>query len=342
MSNFSSLKNVPPVFQNLTSEKVLKKLREPLSIAVLASLGVHGLLWFGLPLISSSKSKPPEQRSLNVVELSPLEQQARLPQGSLFDPFATKKANPKTSSSTKTEVPLVPIDPNIASVNPFYQIPDTSSSSSFDTGSTTTKQEPSKSTTTKKKQEPKQSEAETTETEAEGNSDQSSTSSDDLMGADGKPLSKSQVDQDKLALQQSFAFNATGTSEQDFANNSAIAASQISDKFNIRDWEKPVNARAPYPKDACQFQHDGKPVKGVTGLVVVMQPDGSLSDTALMVKSSGFKGLDEAARQFVEKQWSDIAKQNKLETSSKPKAFPLAIMLEPTEADCTANQKPVS
>jgi len=341
MSNFSSLKNVPPVFQDLSTDKVLKKLREPFTIAILASIGVHGVLWFGLPLLSASTTKPSDQRTLNVVELSPLEQQARLPESpNLFQAIPkTSKSSP--SKSSNAAVPLVPVDPTIADPNPFYQIPDYSSTQSSTDFSIITKRSSAKTTTKTQKE---QTEKDTVKTETQTNqtsTDEPSTNAEDLTDADGKPLSKSREDQENLALQQSFAFNATGTTDQDYQNNAAIAASQIADKFNIRDWEKPIATRATYPQEACQFQHEGKPVKGVTGLVVVMQPDGSLSDTALMVKSSGFKGLDEAAKKYVEKQWSDITKQNKIEPSSKPQAFPLAITVEPSESEC-APQKPAA
>lgn len=337
MSKFSSLKNVPPVFQTGTAGKAWKQLKQPISIAVLASLGVHGLLWFGLPLVSASSSKPPEtQRTLGVIELSPLEQQARLPQSSLLQPLP-RSVEPKSAPG---DVPFVPIDPNVLGSNPYYQIPEPSSSSDFDPGVIISKRKPAKSTSQTRRDETQTKDTKESESEAEETS-KTAANSEDLVGPDGKPLSKSREEEEKTALQQSFAFNATGTSEKDFTSNAAIAASQITDKYNIQNWEKSLKLRAPYPKAACQFQHDGKPVQGETGLVVILQADGTLSDTAILVKSSGFKGLDEAARKFIETQWSDIAKQNKVEAGSKPKAFPLAITVEPAEADC-AGAKPVS
>lgn len=338
MSNFSLPKNVPPAFQNLTTEKVWKKLREPFTIAILASLGFHGLLWFGLPLLSSSAAKQPEQRTLNVVELSPLEQQARLPQSpNLLQPIPTP-TKPSPSNAPTGAVPMVPVNPTLVDPETFYQIPD-----SYTRRSTTDFSISTKPSTTKPAAKPSK-ESTMTEpvdtTEEKPDADQPSTRSRDLTPTEGNSLNKSREDQEKVALQQSFAFNATGTSEQDYQANAALIASQIADKFNIRDWKKPVATRATYPKEACQFQHEGKPVKGVTGLVVVVQPDGSLADTALMVKSSGFKGLDEAARKYVEKNWSEIAKQSKIEPESQPSAYPLAITVEPAEGECPA--KPVS
>ncbi len=49
-------------------------------IAILASLGIHGLLWAVLPgLTVSQADKSPSERTINLVELSPQEQ-SRLPQ----------------------------------------------------------------------------------------------------------------------------------------------------------------------------------------------------------------------------------------------------------------------
>ena len=310
-------------------------------MAILASLGVHGLLWFGLPLIPASTPQPPEPRTLTVVELSPLEQQARLPQTSLFQP--TSPLPQPSPNATGSNMPLVPVDPNLPDPNPYYQIPDTSTNSSSNSSSLTTKGSSRKSTKTQQQQQQtKDSNADKSE-DNETKPDESSNRSEDLTDPDGKALSKSREDQEKLALQQSFAFNATGTTDQEVRTNFGSAASKIGEKFNIENWDrKPVSITIPYPKEACPFQHDDKPVQGSTGLIVVVLPDGSLGDTALMFKSSGFKGLDDAASKFVAKQWSDILKQSKVEPGSKPKALVLEGKIAPTPEDCAGTQKPAS
>uniref|UniRef100_A0A832H5D3 TonB C-terminal domain-containing protein n=1 Tax=Oscillatoriales cyanobacterium SpSt-402 TaxID=2282168 RepID=A0A832H5D3_9CYAN len=356
MSNFSPLKNVPPILQNQSAETLWKTLRQPFSLAVLASLGVHTLLWFGLPLLPSSSAKQPEQRTLSVVELSPLEQAARLPQTSPNQPFnlSPKPDSSKPSDATSSSVPMVPLDPTLTDPSTYYQIPDTS------TGESSTFSDRSSTSTTRTKQEKpdktlsgtKQTETQTAKNDDSGDSsdsgetqsqDASSNRADKLNSPDGKGYSKSRDDQEKLAaLQQLFAYNAAGTSTQDITDSMKAAGEKIAEKFNVRDWEKPVVARVAYPKEACQFQHEGKPIQGTTGLVVVLQPDGTLSDTALMLKSSGFKGLDDTARQFVEKQWGELAKQNNIEPGKNPKAFPLELKFEPAEGECAGVTKPVS
>jgi hypothetical protein len=342
MSNFSSLKNVPPAFQNLTTEKVWKKIREPFTIAILASLGFHGLLWFGLPLFSSSATKQPEQRTLNVVELSPLEQQARLPQTpNLLQPIPTP-TKPAPANSPTGAVPMVPVNPTLIDPGTFYQIPDNSTRPTTPDFSVSVKPaapkpvtKPPKETTTV---------TEPTDTAAEKpDAGQPSTRSQDLTPTDKNPLSKSREEQEKVALQQSFAFNATGTSSTDVSSSLIDASQKIAGKFKISpDWGKPIPITVPYPKTACQFQHQNKPVQGATGLAVVLMPDGSFGDTALKIKSSGFSGLDQAAIQFVEKQWSDVIKQGNLEPGQQPKAYVLEMTITPTAEDCAGTEKPTS
>jgi len=359
MSNSSLLKNVPPFLPKPTAKKLWEGIKQPFAIAIFASLGVHGLLWVGLPLLPSANSPSSEnQRKLNVVELSPLEQQARLPQSSLFLPLPkVAKSNPQSAKNSSSQfnnsfgsnVPIVPTTPTLPSPNPYYQIPDSLSSPSFTPRSSTPT---SPTTSTRSKSKPKVAPDPTPATDpdnseeptdkapnkpADKSAEQASTSAGDL----GTPLAKNRDDQNK-ALQARYAYNPAGTTDQEIKASYVDASDKIDKQFNIHDWEKPIKTYAPYPKEACQVQHNDKPIKGVTGLVVVLQPDGALANTAVMIKSSGSKGLDETARKFVETKWNEIVKQNKLEVGSKPKAIPLEIAVEPAEGECAAAPKPAS
>ncbi len=358
MSNFSLPKNVPPVFQQVTGEKVVAAIKQPFAIAVLASLGVHGLLWVGLPFLNSSSQTPPEQRTLNVVELSPLEQQARLPETAATQPLPTSGVKPqsKPSISAETTVPLIPVDPSMTDLDSAYQIPGLDENWQADPPVTrkpappkpAQKSAPPEEPASKTPEEPtdikpdeKSEEKPDDPTETPESPDSRSPGASDLTDPNGKPLSKSREDQEKLAFQQAFTFNAEGTSDEDFQSGFASAGVKLADKYGEIPWEKPLKAQAPYPVAACQFQHDGKPVQGKMGLAVVMLPNGSLADTAIQVRSTGFKGLDEAARTFVQKQWSEILKQNKVEPTGKNKAFVVQIQMEPGEA-CKGTEKPAS
>ncbi len=75
MSYASPIKSLPETFRSSTS------------LAILASLGVHGLLWVVLPVIpfSSKLVEPDSRRTVGLVELTP-DEQSRLPQVSTSPP----------------------------------------------------------------------------------------------------------------------------------------------------------------------------------------------------------------------------------------------------------------
>lgn len=78
MSQSLSPQNLPPLLNGNRTKDVLTLLREPLTIAVFASIGAHSLLAAVLPLIPS-EPPPEEVRQVRVIELSPMER-LRLPQ----------------------------------------------------------------------------------------------------------------------------------------------------------------------------------------------------------------------------------------------------------------------
>ncbi|MEB3292444.1 MAG: hypothetical protein VKJ24_04735, partial [Synechococcales bacterium] len=54
---------------------IVNFLRQPMTLAVLASTGAHGAFFLGLPLVTGSNA--PDLRTVNVVQLTP-EEQAKL------------------------------------------------------------------------------------------------------------------------------------------------------------------------------------------------------------------------------------------------------------------------
>jgi hypothetical protein len=96
-----------------------KNLLSSTGIAVIASLGIHGLLWAVLPglTINSQADKSPSQRTIGLVQLSPQEQ-SRLPQ------VANPADNTLPSFATQqTELPpLPPAPPYQTSVIPPVQL----------------------------------------------------------------------------------------------------------------------------------------------------------------------------------------------------------------------------
>jgi len=130
MSYSPLLKYIPDWFSQETLQKTLETLRQPFSLALLASLGIHGFLLVILPLLPGSKSDEFDtKQTVKVVELNPAEQ-LRLPE--FMNPQLSPPPNAKSSnlqskqsklpSSTKSapsllddsslyNFPLVPLPP---------------------------------------------------------------------------------------------------------------------------------------------------------------------------------------------------------------------------------------
>ncbi|HEY9690778.1 MAG TPA: energy transducer TonB [Oculatellaceae cyanobacterium] len=114
MSYFPSSQNLPELLLN------------PSAIAVVVSIGIHGLLALSLPTLSAD-SKEEEQnirRSVEVVALTPTEQ-ARLPQTTSLPPLTTN-TQPLPLTPPLTSLPVVPLLPpsgNYSSNIPLIRLP---------------------------------------------------------------------------------------------------------------------------------------------------------------------------------------------------------------------------
>ncbi|MGC8710815.1 MAG: energy transducer TonB [Leptodesmis sp.] len=355
MVNFSSLKSVPDLFQSQNLEKAGQFLRQPLALAVLASLGAHALLAVTLPMWSASGEKQPDTKSVSVVELSPLEQ-ARLPQLDLSKPLSPL---PKTTGkSRKTESPDalgtignldVPANSPPSDATPLYSIPLTppaipfsglSATSSLPKRSSARKAEPTKAAEEKSASDKQEAEAKQA-TNPGTSKDEATSNAPSKQASDLKSPEESATGQETEAqkLANLFAFNSENTSEEDFQKNAvnfSNYAIDLSQGDLQQDWKKLDAVKAPYPKQACQFKHDDKAVQGEPWFGVIVKPDGTIAAKPVLLKSSGFKGLDEAAAEFVTKQ--------KFEPGKKYQGLYFPVKLVPSETDCTAttSDKPAS
>ncbi len=97
-----------------------KNLLSTTGVALLGSLGIHGLLWVVLPglTIDSQTDKSPAQRTIGLVDLSPQEQ-SRLPQV----PSPADNNLPPFASQLTELPPLPPAPPYQTSVIPPLQLP---------------------------------------------------------------------------------------------------------------------------------------------------------------------------------------------------------------------------
>jgi hypothetical protein len=97
-----------PLLYRQPSGTFLTNLRQPLSIAVLASLGMHGLMAMLLPLLPPSNPAAAEQGTVKLVELSPAEQ-LRLPQSGAPLTFPPLKNSPSSNTFATSPYILPPI-----------------------------------------------------------------------------------------------------------------------------------------------------------------------------------------------------------------------------------------
>jgi len=125
MSDSSTLKKLPLPLSPAQANQAIAVARHPVAIAVVASLGVHGLLWFGLPYLTAAEPpKKDPQQAVDVIELSPLEQ-ARLPQSILEQALTPSRQTGKTDqkAAASANVPVNPGDPAISDAVPYYSVP---------------------------------------------------------------------------------------------------------------------------------------------------------------------------------------------------------------------------
>ncbi len=334
MSSPSLPKSFSALFHSENRDKASALILQPMSLAILASLGVHGLLWFGLPLMSASEPNPADiQRSVPLIELSPLEQ-AQLPQIASSTLLGLPKSS-ATNSIVPNSLATVPINPQTPEDSTsYYNVP---SQPAYPTVipysvSPLSRRSPRKSTNeanldseTKAKSSAKDTEKQS-DPEGKENADLSiSSKAEDLLPP------KQQDDSGKLALQQKYAYSTANTSPVDFDSNSKTLGetAEAVSKGNLnKNWEKLDTMTAPYPKNACQFKHNDKAIAGETWVGVVVQPNGKLAAKPALLVSSGFKGLDEAATEFITKHPFEAYKQYR--------AFYVPIKFELTKTDCVA------
>lgn len=90
----------------LSSQDWAQRLRQPMVLATVLSLGLHGVIFAALPLLARGSDKPEEPESVSVVELSP-EEVARLPAFAQDDGFNPNNfANPLVTQDGVTSLPV--------------------------------------------------------------------------------------------------------------------------------------------------------------------------------------------------------------------------------------------
>jgi len=315
--------------------QLLTVLRQPFSLAVMASIGIHALLWVLLPLLTSSQEKAPDtSRTIGVVELSPIEQ-LRLPElvGELPAPGASSPAASKPAKATDSpqstmpddglySIPLVP-PPPVTILPPILEPPPLLPPLPPPRVIRVPSRSPQPADTTSPPDTPDTPdtpEAEPTPVPTEG------VRPEKIPEAAIAALREKQAE-----LRQKtdpFAFSKTNTTEAEFTQNISRlseSAKSLAQGNLDADWKRQKEITDLYPKAACPAK-----VKGLTWVGALFRPDGKLEGKPEVLLSSGYSGLDQVAL-------NDVSKQT-VKSGDKYQALIFPFRFEPTEAVCPAGE----
>ncbi len=306
-------------------EKVLETLRQPRSIAVLASLGLHGLLWAALPnLLSDQVKEADNQKTVGIVELSPAERSQlpnQLPELATNLPPQTLPSRLPNPARSTTKLPSTPGLDNSSLYNfppltppPPITFPSLGLPPTFDFNQPlprTAAPKPKPSTTTIPAPQPSAKPVVPSSDASPQSLAPPVPSTTPAAPARPEKLSDAQIAafrqewEKKRQTANVYAFNGPETQDKAFAiaqtnlNAFQATATKVSggnfeDKRFTKNPEKVDNL---FPKDACPFIEKRRNAS----IGVVVKPDGKLAEAPNLLLPSGYKGLDDLAIDYVAK-----------------------------------------
>lgn len=316
------LPSLPPSLRDMLSQ--------PTSLALAASVGIHGLLFVLLPMLPSNSFEPEdnEQRTVDLVELTPSEL-SRLPDLSgpttpSFPQLPNLDAEDPAQSDL-FQIPnrsnRVPIFPNQSS-QPFFIPPYPPAitiqppvRSTTPPAQTQTEQEPATTSTSPAPEETTQ-EAPPVLGEARDLPELREFDVSELpewtspTPAEGEPTAEAEAEAsqpsetllaEQARLRQLFTFNEEGTSEDD--GNLAFSTwfyDELGQQQTLPD-EDQITLNADYNVTACRIlgriQDDPKRLSAIYGVVV--DAEGALKDEPRLVRSSGFQYFNQQALEAI-------------------------------------------
>jgi len=349
MSNSFSPKKAPNLNQE-TLERVLVALRQPFSIAVLASLGLHGVLWAALPnMLADTEKVPDTQRRVQTVELSPAEQ-SQLPSFGINQVPTLLPTNPTKPAQSGTKLPDPKLYNDLSLYNfPLLQPPPPIVFPSFGLppiGFNFNQPQPQRT------QKPKAQPSQPSVPPKPPTPSASPTGRDPTRSA-GDPTAP--VRQDKLSPEQLTALRQEGARSRElrtlYTFNGADTKEKASGVFNAnadafidlakkvtdgnaddsRLYKTPERVNGLFPKDACPF------VRGFrnASFGAIVKPDGTLAEPPIVLLPSGYRGLDTAAIEDI----TNTIKTKKFGDGSKFQLIRFDYIFDPQPA-CPKPSKP--
>ncbi len=331
---------------------MLAALRQPFSIAVLASLGAHGLLWAALPnMLAGTEAEPDAKQLIRTVELSPAEQ-SQLPSFGIEQVpqtlLPTKPSKP-LQSATKLPDPKLYNDPSLYNfpllappppiVFPSFGLPPT-----FDIRPSPAKKAPQPKSTDQALKTPKPPEKTDTTTTGTGTPNTPKAPVDPTAPVRSDKLSPEQL----TALRQQgersgqlralYTFNGPDTLEKATGalNANGVDFIELAKKITGGEADdsrlyKPERVTASVPKEACPF------VRGVrnASFGAIVKPDGTLAESPTVLLTSGFKGLDQVAIDDI----TNTVKNKKFGDGGKFQLIRFDFLFDP-KAACSNPDKP--
>lgn len=339
MSPISMPKSLSTFLTQENLEKTLYTLRQPAAVGVIASLGIHGLGLLSLPVLTqASKPDDAQQKTVQVVELSPAEQ-LRLPQTAspqiTFPPPSIQSQAPTTSGNNLPDPSLFNNSSGLGNIPSFPPPPEVWNPPLFDpsvffggnsrpgnreaTGSKKTAANSAKPAKKEPKEETPEDKQETPATSETPKPDPTTSPSPEPTA----PARSEKLTQEQLAAllaqarqnaanRESYTLNA-GVVNVDIGKKNgddflAEARELTQGKLKDDGWQRGKEVTGFYPESACLFQ-----VSGSTWIGALVKPDGQVERSKVLL-SSGYKGLDKAALDYVAGQKFDATENYQLFT----------------------------
>jgi len=340
------LKQLSGLLTQANLERTLQALRQPMAAAVFVSLGIHGLTLVVLPMLSPSKADEAEQtRRVQAIELSPVEQ-LRLPQVAMpqepLPAIGSQSKLPQPSSSLTQPAPL----PNDSSLYNFPLIPPPPTTiwnppafdpfaSIFGNTRPATREAPNP------KPSPKKSPSSPTTSPSPGATNPSpSPTSSPTSGPSVPPRSEKLTKEQLAALlakggqiakdRENYTLNAANTSLNDGKKNrdQGLETARNLAKGNLKHdgWQQGKAIDDFYPKEACPFK-----AGGFTWVGAIVKPSGQ-PEKLIVLLSSGYAGLDNAALRYVE--------AYKFEAGDQYQAIAFPFKFQYSESVCPPDKTP--
>jgi hypothetical protein len=336
LKNLSGLRNLPDLLTSENLAKGVEIMKRPAAIAIVASIGIHGLLGLSFPMISSSSSPKDKQTPVKLVDLTPSEQ-SKLPQsptsgialpplsgptfptttnsaaGNLFKLQPTQSPFYNASSPTPASTLTTPNNSLFASsVRPTIISPDyflngfQPSSGQAETPPPPTTPTPSPSPTTSPLPTPSPSPTtsplpDPTTPPATPNPTTPAAASPAELELAAKNQQARRLAGVKIAQQLSLAQQGGGTSSsvEDFADRYAKWQAKLLTAGQGRITPEDLTRETtPYPEPLAPIECQSDACDGKSVIfVVAIDPQGQLLGDPGVIRTTGDKTLDQAATQ---------------------------------------------